>query len=243
MLRREQGLFPRMASSLTEKDLLTITEPADDVDVGVDPDQLEAAFHVRNTVASAAFVAGRVDAAGEIAKRLMAALRTVIGEADPHDLDVNGLGYIEACMALALRGQLEEGHVALRPVVDRDAMVTMGQWLAGYYLAQMGDPSGYPTVVRILGSDDGYTRLMAARHLIGFLPYDGQVIEGETVAVSDRLTEHLDDKDPYVSVEIPDLLAEADGEDLVPLLRRAAKKARHKETRRAAKAVLDRLAS
>jgi len=83
---------------------------------------------------------------------------------------------------------------------------------------------------------------MAARHLVGFLPYDGQRVGDETVDVAARLIEHLDDKDKYVSVEIPGLMAEAGVEGLRPALERTAHKGRHKETRRAAKNVLENLA-
>lgn len=240
VLRREEGLFPRMASSLTVDDLLTFGDPAEESG-GVDSDLLEKAFGAQVTVGPAAFVAGRVTGPDDIVARLMSALRSVVAAGDPHHLRSDGLGYVEASMALALRGNHDDGHRALLPVVDAEAEVAMGQWLAAYYLAQMGDASGYPALTRLLQSNDDFTRLMGARHLVGFLPYDGQVVATETVDVAGRLAELLDDEDPLVSVEIPGLLAEAGVEGLGPVLERAAKKARHKDTRRAAKSVLESL--
>jgi hypothetical protein len=49
-------------------------------------------------------------------------------------------------------------------------------------------------------------------------------------------------KDQYVSVEIPGLMAEAGIEGLRPALERTARKGRHKQTRQAAKNVLENLA-
>jgi hypothetical protein len=49
-------------------------------------------------------------------------------------------------------------------------------------------------------------------------------------------------KDQYVSVEIPGLMAEAGIEGLRAALERTARKGRHKQTRQAAKNVLENLA-
>jgi hypothetical protein len=242
VLRRDRGLFPAMVAGLSPANLL-LSGPEPDgegSDTAIDADVLESAFSNADTVAAAAFVTGRVVGDDDdLTERLLGHLRRVVDGADPRNIDSRGTGYAEAAMSLALRGDLEVGRRALLPMVGEDANVGMGQWLAAYYLAQMGDPSGYPTLMDLLHSEDGFTRLMGVRHLVAFLPYDGQHVDSETVDVRARLVEHLDDPDKYVSMEVPGLLAEAGVEGLSTLLAATAKKGRHKETRQAAKHVLD----
>ena len=119
-------------------------------------------------------------------------------------------------MSLVLRGEHEQGQAALSDVAH-SALGTMGDHLAAFYLAELGDPSGYGTLVRQLHAPDGYSRQMAARHLVGFLPFDGQRVGDDTVDVRGRLIERFDDTDELVAVEIPGLLAEAQVSGLVAM--------------------------
>jgi HEAT repeat protein len=121
-------------------------------------------------------------------------------------------------MSLALRGDQDAARQALTPLVADSSSATSEAYLAAFYLAQLGDPSGYPAMVRALHSKSEHTRLMAARHLIAFKPYEGQTVGDRRVDVRAELAERLKDPSVYVRREIPYLLAEASVRDLKELL-------------------------
>jgi hypothetical protein len=145
-------------------------------------------------------------------------------------------------MSLALRGDRDTAHRALIPLVTDYAHTIMRSYLAAFYLAQLGDPSGYPAMLAALHGKDEHTRLMAVRHLIGFKPYDGQTVGDQTIDIRTELIQRLRDRRAYVRVEVPFLLAEAEVEGLRELLRPVARRDLKKRVRRAARDVLEHLA-
>jgi len=197
-----------------------------------------------SVIRAAAFVTGRCDPepSRDIAG-LVELVKDLVASSDLHALHSGALPYVEAAMAIALQGDAPAGHDALLPLVGGAVPSTMADWLAAFYLAQMGDPAGWPALVGMLEGKDGFTRLMAARHLVGFLPYDQQTVGERKVDVLHRLGERLDDDDPLVSLEIPALLAEAGGIQILDVLTSAVTKARHADTRKAARHVLEDLAA
>lgn len=209
VLARERGVFPAMVARLrggatrspgTEDDPLTM-------------DDLDAALVGRDATVlpAAAFVAGRCrpEQSGDD-RRLGELVESILGSVDPQRLASMAPAYVESAMALALRGSPERGHDLLTPLVAPARRRSSRDWLAAYYLAQMGDPCGYPAVLASLASDNEYRRLMAARHLIAFVPYANQGVDGTIVDARAALMACVDDPDPHVSREAPGLLAEMD---------------------------------
>jgi hypothetical protein len=159
---------------------------------------------------AAAFVAGRsaaADAAGD--HRIDALLRDLVKTLDGPDLGSGALAYVEAAMSLALRGHAADGTRLLQGRLAPGARASFADWLAAFYLAELGDASGWSTITTLLASSDGFTRLMAARHVIGFLPVDGTTVGGHRVDIVAALDALSEDSDPLVAQEIPALLAEA----------------------------------
>lgn len=250
VIAREEGLFTAFASLLTDSDADPDSEPDGDPDseAPLTMQTLEDAFGDNDDVVAfnaACFLAGRCepDEAADSA-RLTSLVANIVAPGDPARLRSDAVAYVEAAMSLVLRGESDAGHTALRAVGSGDGANSMADWLAAGYLAELGDPSGYGLVVRLIEKSDPLTRLQAARHIALFLPFDGQTVGGEVVDVRGRLADRLDD-DPagLVSAEIPSLLAEIGGDRVRELLVRAAATARHDDTRRAAARALDHLDS
>lgn len=185
-----------------------------------------------------AFLAGRWDTDSDA---LDEALRRVVGGLDPTNLRSSALFFVEAAMSLALRGDVAAGTAALRAVVTDDSW-TAADWLAAFYLARLGDPSGYAAMVACLVDEDGFTRVMATRHLIGFVPYQGQLVGDQVVDVWSRMLERVDDSDPIVSVEVPSLLVELGGDGVASILATISSEHPDDNTRRAAEDALEQLA-
>jgi len=209
-------------------------------------ESLEGVFSSRDgmILPDAAFLAGRCQPdAQEDRERLDTLLRELLASLPVDNLGIMASPYIEAAMSLALRGDPEAARRALVPLVT-DAAASTGSegYLAAFYLAQMGDPSGWPAMLACLHYENNqHTRLMATRHLIGFRPYDGQTVRDGVVDVRAELAQRLRDSHTRVRVEVPGLLAEACVEDLQELLSPVAQGDEDENVRRAARDVLERL--
>jgi len=151
---------------------------------------------------AAAFLAGRcraVEADARITEQLGA---LVDDPGTPADVAV------EAAMSLVLRGERERGRQRLlRAAADPDPFADA--YKAAFFLAQLGDTSGWPAMAETLASDIPHFRLMGLRHVAGFLPYEGQQGGGAKIAVHARLLAGLRDPDPLVRQEVPFYLEEA----------------------------------
>lgn len=238
ILEREKNLYAPMVDRLMGQRSERSFEQAA---ASLTMQMLEEAFARRDAFAlpAAAWLAGRCQPdAPEDQQRLTALLRDLVESLPGQDLDIMARAYIEAAMSLALRGEPEVARKALRLLVS-DA--SSDSYLAAFYLAQLGDPSGYPAIRQALRSSNEHTRLMAVRHLIAFKPYDGQQVGGDIVDVRAELVQRLKDHDPYVRVEVPYYLAEAGVEDLTELLRPVARDDEDQDVRYAAREVLERL--
>jgi hypothetical protein len=205
-------------------------------------EMLEEAFSVQDAAVlpDAAFLAGRCQPdAPELQDKLTALLHDLVDSLPVDDLEIMDTAYIEAAMSLALRGEPEAARRALMPLVTTYASTTPESYLAAFYLAQLGEPSGYPVMLEALRSENEHNRLMAVRRLIGFKPYDGQTVQGKAVDIRAELVERLGDPHPYVRVEVPYLLAEAGVEGLRELLFPVAEGDTDADVRQAAREVLD----
>jgi hypothetical protein len=146
---------------------------------------------------------------------------------------------IETAMSLALRGRFEHGRTALRALLN--SLHPLGdQYKAAFYLAQMGDPSGYGALVKTLHSEIPHYRLMALRHAIAFAPYEGQQINDAEIDVRKLLIERLVDPDELVRSEVPFYLEELAISDIRTLLQPVEQQDPSPSVRTAARIVLDR---
>jgi HEAT repeat protein len=80
---------------------------------------------------------------------------------------------VEAAYALTRLGH-EEGKAALVAVVGRPTEAELGPLFAAGYLAQLGDPRGFPGVVRALDGDAPAARMLACKQLHFFMPFHGR---------------------------------------------------------------------
>ena len=239
ILERERNLFSMMADRLMGRGKRHSEEGVRSVPMQA----LENAFSERKarTLPSAAFVAGRCQpCAPEDQERLTAVIRDLLDSLPAETPGIMSRAYIEASMSLALRGDTDRARQALAALIA-NAPDSSVSYLAAFYLAQLGDPSGFPAMKNALRSTNEHTRLMALRHLIAFEPYDSQTIQDNAVNIRAELTQRLVDHDPYVRVEVPYYMAEACVEDLKDLLEPVAQNDRNKDVREAARSILERV--
>jgi HEAT repeat protein len=230
LLAREQRAFPSMAASLfTPGKGETTPRPlaAEALDQALASKEPGRAY-------TAAFLIGRCqiqDTAVEkaLTRRLE---ETLDGTPEP---DVA----IEAAMSLALRGNVERGRQTLRALLNSPHPLG-DQYKAAFYLAQMGDPSGYGALVKTLHSEIPHYRLMAMRHAIAFAPYGDQKVNDIVVDVRKLLVERLADPDELVRSEVPFYLEELQIPDLRTLLQPVEQHDPSPSVRTAARIVLDR---
>lgn len=219
LLDRERNAYDAMAAMLRggAPGLLTLAQ----LSVALASDQPGVAY-------TAAFLAGRcsagdADGDGALTDRLRALASGKGCDANPdtdardasdagsHQADVA----IEAAMALVLRGDPAHGKAAL--ISHLHAPDPLGdQYKAAFYLAQLGDPSGYGALVDTLNSPIAHYRLMAVRHALAFAPYHGRLVSARRVDVASLLYERLADDEAMVRSEVPFYL-----EELAPVNLRA----------------------
>lgn len=184
---------------------------------------------------TAAFLAGRCSAGqaggdGALTDRLRTLAATTI------DSDVA----IEAGMALVLRGDPAHGRAVLTGRLRAPDLLG-DQYKAAFYLAQLGDPSGYGVLAATLHSDIPHYRLMALRHALAFAPYHGRLVDGQRVDVAALLYARLADDDEMVRSEVPFYLEELAPGDLRARLEQAEQTDASASVRIAARMVLDRI--
>ncbi|MBN1937892.1 MAG: HEAT repeat domain-containing protein [Anaerolineae bacterium] len=218
ILRREKNMYPLMVNQLMGRGKGIFEDETGNLTV----EMLERVFYSKDALLlpAAAFLAGRCQPdTPEVQGHLTALLHGLLNSLPADALDVMTPAYIEAAMSLALCGEPETARQALLPLVNVDVPDDMESYLAAFYLAQLGDPSGWPAMLRCLhNQSDEHTRLMASRHLPAFKPYDGMSIHGQIVDVRAELVQRLHDSHAYVRVEIPSLLAAVDVQGLSELL-------------------------
>lgn len=240
ILQREINLFPLMVDRLMGRGKTHGERAAETVEMQA----LEEAFagQVGGTLLAAGFLAGRCEPdSPEQQERLTRLLQDFLDSLDVDDLGVMEEAHVQAAMSLALRGEPDQAHERLASLFAGDGPSLAAGYLAAFYLAQMGDASGYPKMVESLHSGVGHYRLMAVRHLIAFKPYDGQAVQGEIVDVGGQLVQRLSDHDPNVRAEVPYHLEEAGSDGIRDLLAPVMDGDESDVVREAARSVLERL--
>ena len=207
LLDRERSAFDPMAATLLcgRPGPLTLAQLSEALDSSLP-----------GVAYTAAFLAGRCsagDAGGDGALtdrlRALASSKGNGGDSPGAPADVA----IEAAMALVLRGDPAHGKAAL--VLRLRAPDPLGdQYKAAFYLAQLGDPSGYGALIDTLHSPIPHYRLMAVRHALAFAPYLGRRVATRRVDITSLLYERLADDDEMVRSEVPFYLEELAPPDL-----------------------------
>ena len=146
---------------------------------------------------------------------------------------------IEAAMSLALRGNSTRAHRALLNLLHSPDPLG-DQYKAAFYLAELGDPSGYPALLATLQSNIPHYRLMALRHALAFHQYDGQPVNNTPIDVLPLIVARLHDSDPLVRSEAPFYLEELHPPNLRELLQPIEQADPSPQVRTAARIVLDR---
>lgn len=187
---------------------------------------------------AAAFLAGRCRS-GDPA-RLRAALTRVAEDSSMAD------AAIEASMALALLGNsvgdLDLAKQRLRRAASTEDLLA-DPYKAAFFLAQLGDTSGWAAMETTLTCSIPHYRLMALRHVAGFLPFQGTRAAGsrdQVIDVHASLLAGLQDPDPLVRQEIPFYLEEARTPGLAEALARVQAQDSDSNVRTAAEMVLKR---
>jgi HEAT repeat protein len=236
ILAREKNIFPMIVAGLqgNRKGI-----PVNGIKLTVEI--LEQSFKSEDSLilSNAAFLAGRCHSnTTGFQDNVKKLLHQLISSISRSSLDIMDSTYIQAVMSLALLGEAEKAHRLLLEIIDEN--ITEG-YLAAFYLAQLGDPSGYPLILKNLSSSNEHYRLMASRHLIGFKPYKNQIIQGKTIDIVRELLQRLKDKSTYVRQEIPHLLVEAGAENLKETLIEISKNDKNRNVRQAAIEELEQL--
>jgi hypothetical protein len=157
---------------------------------------------------AAGYLAGRSEPVGDpsAAEILMQGCRQLVAERPVSELGSHGWGYIEAAMALGLLGYPDVARERLRAVTNGGGVGTSYDQLAAFYLAQLGDASGWPVMRSALHADDPVIRHDAGRLLLGFASYDGERVGRDRIEVRAALNELANDR--TFAKEIPHLLDE-----------------------------------
>lgn len=230
LLARERTSFPSMAAGLFAEDKGETRTNTLTSEVLLRALDLKESWNAY----AAAFLIGRCRARDGAADRaLTLRLIEVLDKETPPDVA------IEAAMSLVLRGEVRRGQKALRKLLESPQPLG-DQYKAAFYLAQIGDPSGYGALVQTLRGEIPHYRLMALRHAAAFLPYVGRKITDTTVDVRGLLSERLADPDELVRSEVPFYLEEIRATNLRALLTPIAEKDPSMAVRTAARIVLER---
>lgn len=165
-----------------------------------------------------AYLAGRCRAADADADaRLVATLERLSAT------HADAIVRFEAAMSLALRGlRRDEAREALAEAARRD--VAHEPWVAGAYLAELGDARGWSGVRRALSPEvTGAYRKAAAQLIPAFRSLDGQATPDGVVDVHGTLATLAEDGDAAIRQVVPMLLLEVEHPKAKALLKKLGK--------------------
>jgi len=114
--------------------------------------------------------------------------------------------------------------------------------LASGYLARLGDSRGWPVIVEALGSGYPEIRMIAAKQLAFFMPFDpGTAIAGAPLDVHREIARALDDPNTDVQWQVLSELRDAASADIRTMLEAYASATTDPGLRRAAEEILRRI--
>ena len=70
-----------------------------------------------------------------------------------------------------------EGLFLLKKCLDAPVAISLGAPTAAGFLARIGDPAGWPAVVDALGQGNFLIRIVGAKQLSYFVPFDGPSLD------------------------------------------------------------------
>jgi hypothetical protein len=109
----------------------------------------------------------------------------------------------EAVQAWSAYGLYRLGDDSAVPIVEQIAQLDVDVYTvatqAAAILAEMADPAGFATMLKAMGSDLRYIRLIAMQNAMPFVPLHGQAFApGETIDIWDLYRRALEDPDVHV---------------------------------------------
>jgi hypothetical protein len=206
VVERERRQWPGAAAELREALGRSSDEATDDEDVALELDDITDGLSSTepDVVPTAAFLAGRCEPVDGLAD----AVASTVARYDPAQLRASAWDFVESCFAWALLGAADEAAERLRLLVGPEAVRSTEAHRAAAYLAQIGDPSGWPTFVHALEQGNDHVKLMAARLACYFEAFTGTEVDGLVVDPVAALRRLAADAGPWVAPEIPSLLEE-----------------------------------
>jgi len=148
---------------------------------------------------------------------------------------------VEAAYALVRLGD-EQGKAALVAAVGRPVELELAPLFAAGYLAQLGDPRGFPVVVRALDGDAPAARMVACKQLHFFIPFHGwRQSNGDIVDVAGAFERALAHSDSALHWQALFQLRETSDPAFIELVRRYAVRAPDPALARMAQSILDRV--
>jgi hypothetical protein len=109
----------------------------------------------------------------------------------------------QAVQALSAYGLYRLGDPSALPVLERVARLDPAVYLtaaqAAGLLAELGDPTAFATLLKAMGSDLRYVRLIAMQNAMSFVPFHGRAYApGETIDIWELYRRALEDPDIHV---------------------------------------------
>lgn len=223
ILLRDHRIYGWMLSDLfSNEDDDEDDFPLAETDARLTMEALESAFASDSPfkLVPATFLAGRcMPEQASDQELLVSLLTTTLEKFSVSSLRDLAMAYVETLMAVALKGNPEVAQTALRKIISGEIEATGQSYLAAFYLAQLGDPAGYPAFLQYLSGPNNHYKMMAVRHLLGFQPYDGQVIDSCEINLKSAFLDQLYNAPSSIQAEVPALMAEAEIEGLEESLR------------------------
>lgn len=146
---------------------------------------------------------------------------------------------VEVAMSLILRGKVNQGKNILKEQLTYHNGIG-DQYKAAFYLAQTGDISGYPIFVEVLNNEIPHYRLLAMRHILAFVPFNGKTINNIEIDILGLFNDLIKDEDELVRSEIPFYLEELNVPNLKFILENMVKEDSSSLVRDAAQMVFER---
>ena len=148
---------------------------------------------------------------------------------------------VEAAYALARLGE-SEGKEALRECLGYPLDAYLFPPIAAGYLAQLGDPQGFQTIVRCFEIDIPAIRMLACKQLFFFVPFQGtQDSDGKVLDVYGLFERTLNDPDINIQWQTLAQLRELRAQPVKQILEGYIENAGDEQLRNIAREILGRI--
>jgi hypothetical protein len=151
--------------------------------------------------AAAAFVAGRCTTDDvKLDDNIRDAVAALVSSIDRSErLGPNARTFVEAVMAIGLLGEPDKAIELFSAQLANAEFRSVADSRAAGYLAQFGDPAGYPVLLDDLHqTGSAQVRMQALEDLLAFAPYNGELVGEAVIDVNGELRRAIND-DPSVA--------------------------------------------